>query len=192
MTVKLPILESDEATSTVVSTAPMAVAAGPTEDADETKLLRVGDLAQRTTKTVRALHLYEELGLLKPSERSKGGFRLYGLDAIVRVRWITKLQEMGFSLPEIREMVTEWESSGSATGAMHKLRSLYRQKLAETRAQLSKLEALRAELERSVDYLDTCDTCDPERLVQSCSRCDLDHRCGDTPELVAGLHSQRH
>ena len=40
-------------------------------------LLRVGDLARQTGKTVRAIHLYEELGLLAPATRSSGGFRLY-------------------------------------------------------------------------------------------------------------------
>ena len=41
------------------------------------KLLRIGDLAEKTGKTKRALRLYEEMGLLVPSERSTGGFRLY-------------------------------------------------------------------------------------------------------------------
>ena len=50
-----------------------------TEAAVEPKLLRIGDLAEKTGKTKRALRLYEEMGLLVPSERSSGGFRLYHL-----------------------------------------------------------------------------------------------------------------
>src|SRR5476651_1010079 len=110
--------------------ADLDIAPPPVGDVDASgQQLRVGDLAQRTQKTVRALHLYEELGLLRPSERSKGGFRLFGTEAVVRVRWITKLQEMGFSLPEIKEMVLEWEQSGSAARAMTRVRALYQQKL---------------------------------------------------------------
>ena len=45
-------------------------------------LLKVGELARRTGKTVRAIHLYEELGLLTPAVRSKGGFRLYSGRAV--------------------------------------------------------------------------------------------------------------
>jgi len=178
MTVKLPIAE----------TAPNAPGTdlGPDEDG---KLLRVGDLAQRTQKTVRALHLYEELGLLKPSERSKGGFRMYGGDAVLRVRWISKLQDLNFTLPEIKEMLQEWERSGSAPGAMHRIHELYAQKLSETRAQITRLQALERELVSSITYLDTCEQCDPERLIHSCSRCDL-HGC-NAPMLVAGLHSQQ-
>ena len=100
------------------------------------KKLRVGDLARRTGKTVRALHLYEELQLLEPIDRSKGGYRLYGEDAVVRVRWIGKLQEMGFSLSDIREMVTQWAGSGSAPSAMRRIQDLYKRKLDETREQV--------------------------------------------------------
>src|SRR5690349_11949450 len=104
------------------------------------KKLRVGDLARRTGKTVRAMHLYEELGLLEPIDRSKGGYRLYGEDAVVRVRWIGKLQEMGFSLHEIREMVAEHDGSGSAPSAMRRIQELYKRKLDETREQIAKLD----------------------------------------------------
>ena len=48
----------------------------------QTKLLRVGDLARQTGKTVRAIHLYDEMGLLKPNTRSNGGFRLYEASAV--------------------------------------------------------------------------------------------------------------
>lgn len=153
--------------------------------------LRVGDLAQRTRKTVRALHLYEEIGLLKPERRSEGGFRLYGADAVVRVRWISKLQEMGFSLPDIRELLSDWRGQGSASAAMHRVRGLYEKKVRETRAQIDRLVALETELRRSIEYLDTCETCDPDRLVTACARCDQ-HECQSAPELVAGLHASRH
>src|SRR5215207_2848294 len=70
-------------------------------DVGEEELLQVGDLARAVGKTVRAIHLYEELGLLKAHERSKGRYRLFTSDAIVRVRWIGKLQSLGLSLTEI-------------------------------------------------------------------------------------------
>ena len=153
-------------------------------------LLRVGDLAQRTQKSVRALHLYEELGLLLPLERSKGGFRLYSDDAVLRVRWISRLQDLGFSLPDIRELVREWERSGSASDAMARIRGLYRDKLRDAETQITRLQQLRDELRSSVAYLEVCDACEPVRAVSSCPACDL-HGCG-APELVAGLHGSRH
>ena len=64
----------------------------------DTKLMRVGELAKAVGKTVRAMHLYEELGLLEPRARSDGGFRLYGPEAVDRIHWITKLQAIGFAV----------------------------------------------------------------------------------------------
>src|SRR5580693_9045299 len=77
-------------------------------------LLKVGELAKRTGKTVRAVHLYEELGLLEPAVRSKGGFRLYSSKALKRVDWIQKLQDLGFSLTEIKAVLRDWEGTAAA------------------------------------------------------------------------------
>lgn len=152
------------------------------------RTLRVGDLAKRTGKTVRALHLYEELGLLTPTDRSPGGYRLYDRDSEVRVRWIGKLQDMGFSLSEIKELVSEVERSASAPDAMLRIRELYREKLNEAREQVRRMTALARELETSLDYLETCDSCDPRRLLDACTVCDRHDCTHETPELVAGFY----
>lgn len=150
--------------------------------------LRVGELARATKKTVRALHLYEELGLLEPT-RSKGGYRLYGPGSATRVAWISHLQDMGFSLPEIRVLLDDWKHSASATSAMQRVTELYRQKLAATREQAARLTALASELEAGLTYLETCESCEPVRVVAECARCDR-HDCGDhAPVLVAGFTS---
>src|SRR5688572_26077995 len=104
-------------------------------DDGEGAYIRVGDLAREVGKTVRAIHLYEEMGLLKPAARSKGGFRLYRRDATVRVRWIAKLQDMGFSLAQIQEVLRGWEESKNAPAAMGRVRAMYEEKLRETSEQ---------------------------------------------------------
>jgi MerR family copper efflux transcriptional regulator len=156
----------------------------------EENLLRVGDLARQSGKTVRAIHLYEELGLLRPIGRSKGGYRLYASDAPLRIRWIQKLKDMGFSLTDIQTVVRDWEQSASAPRAMTKMRALYEKKLEDTRAHLRRLAKLEQELEQSLAYLDTCDVCEPDRLLSTCNACNH-HPCDDSvvPELVAGFRS---
>lgn len=149
--------------------------------------LRVGDLAKRTGKTVRALHLYEEHGLLAPAQRSSGGYRLYNRESELRVRWIDKLQQMGFSLTDIKQIVHDVDQSRSAPDAMTRVKGLFREKLEETREQLRRLTALEAELDASLNYLDTCNTCETEELLSACTVCakhDCDHK---TPDLVAGF-----
>ena len=156
-------------------------------DDGEEGLLQVGDLARLCGKTVRAIHLYEELGILRPHARSKGRYRLFSPDAAVRVRWIGKLQDLGLSLSTIQSVVREWEMSPSAPGAMAKMRDVYRQKLESTRGQIERLKALESELADSLKYLETCDTCDPVRLFAACNCCDLHEHDDHPPELVAGF-----
>jgi DNA-binding transcriptional MerR regulator len=152
-------------------------------------LMQIGDLAREAGKTVRAIHLYEELGLLTPAARSKGRFRLYGAEALTRIRWISKLQELGFSLGDIQTIVREGERAAGAPHAMKKMREAYARRLEETRVQRLRLEALEHELEASLQYLDTCDVCDPQRLLSACECCDLHDKEQNVPELVLGFRA---
>jgi MerR family transcriptional regulator, copper efflux regulator len=151
-------------------------------------LVRVGKLAKLTGKTVRALHLYEELGLLRPERRTDGGFRLYAATAKERIDWIAKLQEMGFSLPEIRDFLSTWEQSANGPAAMEKVRAVFETKLAETRAALVKMAALERDLTDSLEYLKSCQACEPAHAPTECAHCDLHGHDGDPPPLVAGIH----
>ena len=177
MTVRLPLLQ----------TAPFAPPSSSPEVA--VALMQVGDLAKETGKSVRALHLYEELELLRPQARSKGGFRLYGHDAVRRIRWISELQELGFSLGDIQGLARDFESSSVAPAAMARVRQQYANKLAATREQMARLRQLESDLEKSLAYLEACDVCEPETVLHACTSCDH-HDCHDpVPELVAGLHA---
>jgi len=151
-------------------------------------MLRVGDLAKATGKTVRAIHHYENVGLLKPHKRSKGRYRLFAPDAVDRVRWIHKLGEMGMTLAQIQQFLSLCEDADSAPHAMAKLRDLYREKLQQVRSQVARLNALEQELTNSLAYLQTCDSvCDPSELVDTCSECTI--HPNDQPKLVAGLYA---
>lgn len=157
--------------------------------AADAELMQVGDLARESGKTVRAIHLYEELELLKPAARSKGRYRLYGPEALVRIRWISKLQDLGFSLTDIKSIVKDLGSESSAPSAMTKVREVYKQKLEETRAQIARLRALECEILASLAYLDTCDSvCETQGALPSCQCCDYPHKT-EVPDLVAGFRT---
>lgn len=154
--------------------------------------LKIGELAKVTGKSARALHLYEEMGLLHPVERSKGGFRLYGPDAVTRVRWISHLNDLGFSLTQIQGFRSDWQGGETGPQAMGYVKALYREKLDETRSQITRLQDLVRELEASLEYLDTCTTdCDEHtHTTSSCSHCDVGgpERLVQSPSLVAGFY----
>lgn len=65
----------------------------------------MGELAERTGLSVRALHHYEKIGLLVPSDRTESGHRLYAEDDVMRLQQIASLRSLGFSLAEIREFL---------------------------------------------------------------------------------------
>jgi DNA-binding transcriptional MerR regulator len=64
--------------------------------------LKVGELARRTGLTIRALHHYDEIGLLKPSLHTGAGHRLYTAGDVARLQQVLSLRQLGFTLEEVR------------------------------------------------------------------------------------------
>jgi MerR family transcriptional regulator, copper efflux regulator len=151
--------------------------------------LKIGDLAKESGKTVRALRLYEEMGLLSPGMRSAGGFRLYGADAIARVHWIAKLQELGFTLPHIQELVGATFGERVPRDAMARVRTLFHDKLKDVELQVARLAQLQKELASSLQYLESCNRCDHDGTqapaAHTCHTC-TDHTT-QAPSLVNEL-----
>jgi MerR family transcriptional regulator, thiopeptide resistance regulator len=65
--------------------------------------LEVGALARRTGLTVRTLHHYDEIDLLRPSLRTEAGYRLYTADDLARLQQVLSLRQLGFSLEQVRD-----------------------------------------------------------------------------------------
>ncbi|MEO6866213.1 MAG: MerR family transcriptional regulator [Gemmatimonadaceae bacterium] len=66
---------------------------------------KVGELARNTGMSVRALHHYDEIGLLRPSLRTSAGHRLYDRPDIERLQQIHSLRLMGISLDEMKRLL---------------------------------------------------------------------------------------
>src|SRR5215217_3037827 len=64
--------------------------------------LKVGELARRTGLTVRTLHHYDAIGLLKPSLHTESRHRLYTAGDVARLQQVLSLRQLGFSLEEVR------------------------------------------------------------------------------------------
>lgn len=72
---------------------------------DETATMQIGELADRTEMSLRTIRHYDEVGLLTPSGRSEGGFRLYTHDDYLRLMVIRRMKPLGFSLDEMAELL---------------------------------------------------------------------------------------
>jgi MerR family copper efflux transcriptional regulator len=67
--------------------------------------MQIGEVAERTGLSVRTIRFYEESGLVAPSTRSPGGFRLYSDDDVARLELIRRLKPLDFSIEEMREVL---------------------------------------------------------------------------------------
>lgn len=83
--------------------------------------LTVGQVAERFGVTVRTLHHYDDVGLLRPSERSAGGYRLYTEDDLLRLRHVVVYRRLGFPLERIEELLAA-EDPGSVLAHLRRQR----------------------------------------------------------------------
>lgn len=61
----------------------------------------VGEMARMSGVSVRTLHYYDQIGLLRPKRRSDAGYRLYGREDVARLQQILFYREMGFALEQL-------------------------------------------------------------------------------------------
>ena len=81
--------------------------------------LRIGEVSARTGLTVRTLRYYEELGLLKPSERLVSGHRIYANEHLQRLYRIGLLRQLGLPLSDIARELDDPSSDLANTIARH-------------------------------------------------------------------------
>jgi len=154
---------------------------------EQSDTMRIGELSRLCGKTSRTLHFYEELGLLTPASRTRGGFRLYSRCALVRVQWIERLQELGFSLQEVSDFLRDLHTFERGPDTMGHLRGFYLKKISETEAAIARLRQLQQDLGNAARYLDECRACDAHTPSTHCVSCHEEND-RDLPDLVAAIH----
>lgn len=77
--------------------------------------LQIGEVAGRTELSIKTIRHYDEVGLVAPSARSAGGFRLYTADDVNRLLAIRRMKPLGFSLDEMRELLDALDTLNSPT-----------------------------------------------------------------------------
>jgi MerR family copper efflux transcriptional regulator len=68
--------------------------------------LLIGEVAKQTGASRKALRLYEQAGILPPARRTEAGYRVYGADDLDLLAFVRQAQSLGFSLEEIKEIVS--------------------------------------------------------------------------------------
>jgi DNA-binding transcriptional MerR regulator len=112
------------------------LASGRGDDVDERRW-KVGELAGATGLTVRTLHHFDDVGLLRPSERSPAGHRLYTARDVRRLYQVLALRQLGIPLAEI---------GASLAGDSGDLTSMVRSQLTQVQQHITREQQLRQQL----------------------------------------------
>jgi MerR family transcriptional regulator, copper efflux regulator len=109
------------------------------------KALTIGRLAKAAGVNLATVRYYERRGLLPRPPRSASGYRLFPPEAARRLRFIRRSQELGFSLREIRELLSLRLSRGTTS---REIRARAEAKLADIEARIRTLDSMRKTLRK--------------------------------------------
>ncbi|MFI8490533.1 MerR family transcriptional regulator [Streptomyces rubrogriseus] len=119
--------------------------------------MQIGEVAARTELSLRTIRHYEETGLVIPSARSQGGFRLYTETDVARLMVIRRMKPLGFTLEQMRDLLDATDrldgddaalDPAERTALLERVRT-YQQAAAE------QVEKLRTQLSRAEDFATT-------------------------------------
>ncbi len=145
---------------------------------------KVGELANRTGLSVRALHHYDAIGLLPPSLRTAAGHRRYARADVERLQQIQSLRSMGFSLDEVKRLLD---------GAAFSPRHLVDVQLARIREQVALQTRLAERLTALGHHLDAAEVTSADDLCRIIEDMTTMERINQyfTPEQLAVLEERR-
>ncbi len=124
-------------------------------------LYKVSEVARLANVTVRALHHYDEIGLLRPSGRSGAGYRLYSEGDLLRLHQIAVGRSLGLALEEIRRTLDD--PAVDTRALLAEQRQALVDRLEETHA---KIRAIDAALRRMDPHDEGDDTMDPKDMFE--------------------------
>ncbi|MBT3149802.1 MerR family transcriptional regulator [Streptomyces sp. CHD11] len=115
--------------------------------------MQIGEVAARTELSLRTIRHYEETGLVIPSARSQGGFRLYTETDVARLRVIRRMKPLGFSLEEMRSLLDATDRLDSGDGLSPEVRESLLERIRDfERAAQQRVETLRTQLARAEEF----------------------------------------
>ncbi|MFB8029097.1 MULTISPECIES: MerR family transcriptional regulator [unclassified Streptomyces] len=124
--------------------------------------MQIGEVAARTELSLRTIRHYEETGLVAPSARSRGGFRLYTEADVARLMVIRRMKPLGFTLDEMRDLLEAVDrldagtelTAGERDELLERVRTYERaasERVAKVRVQLARAEEFALTLRTRLD-----------------------------------------
>lgn len=116
-------------------------------------LLKIGEVAARSGLTVKTIRFYCDEGLIQPTSRSDGGFRLFNPEALNDLAFIRTLRGLDIPLPDVMKIL---ESRRSGICTCTSLQSTIRSKAGEIEHKITALRAMHVELMELLKHWQDC------------------------------------
>lgn len=131
---------------------------------EKPQLMHIGAVTERTELSFRTLRHYDEIGLITPSERSAGGFRLYSESDVERILLIRRMKPLDFTLEQMRELLEVTDAAathGASEDALRRVRE-FEEIAIERRHRLAKKVEMADEFLSRLRELSAASPADPE------------------------------
>lgn len=116
--------------------------------------MQIGEVAERTHLSLRTIRYYEEVGLVPPSARTAGGFRLYTETDVARLQLVRRMKPLDFSLDEMRNVLQDLDELAGADVAPGRHHELLDRLEMYREAATARVSALREQLESAEGFAD--------------------------------------
>ncbi len=108
-------------------------------------MMNISQAAAESGLSAKQIRDYEKHGLIAPAARSEAGYRRYGQADLVRLRFIRHAREVGFSLPQIGQLLSLQHNPQRTS---REVKTLTARHIAELEAKIERLQGMVAELQR--------------------------------------------
>lgn len=120
----------------------------------EGRLMQIGEVAERTGMSLPTLRHYDETGLLAPSGRSSGNFRLYSQADLERLMVIRRMKPLGFTVEEMRELLATYTGLRSVEVTPARREQLLGSLRATLADAVERRDRLRVQLDRADEFIE--------------------------------------
>ncbi|UCD71396.1 MAG: MerR family transcriptional regulator [Syntrophobacterales bacterium] len=151
------------------------------------QLYKIGQVSKKAHVTLRTIRYYEELGLIEPTKRTKGGFRLYTEESIERLRFIQGLKLLDFPLSKISEMFKIRERAQSGDEASHRVMRLLQSQHREASKRKGQYEKLIQEIRATMELVRECYGCEIKPSYEACRPCGIISHKGALPLIIRAI-----
>jgi len=150
-------------------------------------LMKIGELAKLAGTTPRTIRLYQELGLLKPADHSRGGFRLFSQEELRKLLLIHSLKMLDIPLAKIVALFESRLQGHTTREAADKMVLALRDKLEIINVRIDAYRKLKEDIENIIGIYSTCSECGTLPGKEVCLRCEKLTSQPRLPELLEAI-----